>query len=963
MERAIRVRGARQHNLRGVDVEIPHGAITVVTGPSGSGKSTLAFDTVYAEGQRRYVESLSTYAKQFLERMPKPAVDRIDGIRPSVAIDQRNAVRTSRSTVGTVTEVWDSLRLLWSRVGHTVCPECGVRVVPDTVGSATDAVLELEPGTRVYLAFPWDLRDGLAPASAVEHLRARGYVRAIVDGRERRLEEETAAPEPVAAAAETGPLAGAEEVLVTVDRVVVDPEARERIADGLAAAFAEGHGHAEALVVRRTEDGEIEVERRIPFTERFRCPRCERDFPEPTPLLFSFNHPTGACPECNGFGAVLEYDESLIVPDHGRSLAEGAIDPWTKPRYRKERAALLSLTGRRGHDPDAPWRELPETFRRELLHGSDEFEGVFPFLRDRERKRYKQYIRVFLRQYQRPRTCPSCGGARLRPEARNVRVDDRRLDEVAALTVDGLAAWLSDLRLSPFEEKVAEGVLRELRDRVGFLREVGLGYLTVDRQARSLSGGEMQRIRLAGSLGSRLVDTLYVLDEPTIGLHPRDTERFLAVLRGLRDAGNTVLIVEHDATVLRAADRIVELGPGAGEHGGQVVFEGAWEGLLASGTATGRALAATPRNRRSRHPVEPGRGWLALEGARLHNVRGVDLRVPLGAMTVVTGVSGSGKSTLVHDLLYRALESELHGGSTARLHLGEAEGTWTDLRGAGALEEVVLVDQSPIGRTSRSNPITYIKAWDEVRKTFADQPEAKRRKFGPGHFSFNVEGGRCPACKGTGEEVVEMVFLADVSVPCEVCEGARFRPEVLEVRYRGRTIREVLDLTVDEAIRFFIRQDRLGEALWQLQRVGLGYLRLGQSATTLSGGEAQRLKIARELSRRGRAGRKRVYILDEPTTGLGAGEVDRLVGVLEQLTDAGNTVIVVEHNLDVIARADWVVDLGPEAADGGGTIVAEGTPARVAGVPESHTGRFLAARLAGEIDAATRSPRARPAGG
>ena len=953
------MRGARQHNLRGVDVEIPHGAITVVTGPSGSGKSSLAFDTVYAEGQRRYVESLSTYAKQFLERMPKPSVDRIDGIRPSVAIDQRNAVRTSRSTVGTVTEVWDSLRLLWSRVGHTICPECGLRVVPDTVRSATDAVLGLEAGTRVHLAFPWDLRDGLAAAAAAEHLRARGYVRAIVDGRERRLEE---GPAAAGSGEETGPLAGAREVLVTVDRIVVDSESRERIADGLAAAFAEGHGHAEALVVHRAMDGEIEVVRRLPFTERFRCARCERDFPEPTPLLFSFNHPTGACPECNGFGAVLEYDESLIVPDPGRSLAEGAIDPWTKPRYRKERSALLQLAGRRGEDPDLPWRELPEEFRQELLHGSEDFEGVFPFLRDRERKRYKQYIRVFLRQYQRPRTCPSCGGARLRPEARNVRVDDRTLDEVAALTVDRLAAWLSDVRLSPFEAKVAEGVLRELRDRVGFLREVGLGYLTVDRQARSLSGGEMQRIRLAGSLGSRLVDTLYVLDEPTIGLHPRDTERFLSVLRRLRDTGNTVLVVEHDAAVLRGADRIVELGPGAGEHGGQVVFEGSWEDLLASDTATGTALAAPAGDRRRRRPVEPGRGWLTLEGARLHNVRGVDLRIPVGAMTVVTGVSGSGKSTLVHDLLYRALEAELHGGSTARLHLGEAEGAWTALTGAGALEEVVLVDQSPIGRTSRSNPITYIKAWDEVRKTFAGQQEAKRRGFGPGHFSFNVEGGRCPACKGTGEEVVEMVFLADVSVPCEVCEGARFRPEVLEVRYRGRNIREVLDLTVDEAIRFFIRQDRLGEALWQLQRVGLGYLRLGQSATTLSGGEAQRLKIARELGRRGRAGRKRAYILDEPTTGLGAGEVDRLVGVLEQLTDAGNTVIVVEHNLDVIARADWIVDLGPEAAEEGGRIVAEGPPARVAAAPGSHTGRFLAARLAGENVAPIPFPGARPAG-
>ena len=567
---------------------------------------------------------------------------------------------------------------------------------------------------------------------------------------------------------------------------------------------------------------------------------------------------------------------------------------------------------------------------------------MLPFLRGRERKRYKQYIRVFLRQYQRPRSCPSCGGARLRSEALNVRVDGRTIADVAELTFDRFTEWLDTLSLTPFEARVAETILEEVRDRMGFLHEVGLGYLTLGRQARTLSGGEMQRIRLASSLGSRLVDTLYVLDEPTIGLHARDTDRFIAVLERLRDSGNTVLVVEHDAAVVQAADRIVELGPGAGELGGELVFSGDWTGLLTSGTATGQAFSS-PAGPRSRHrPVD--QGWLELRGARLHNVRGIDLRIPLGSLTVVTGVSGSGKSTLVHDLLYRALERSLRGETTVRLHLGEAAGDWESLTGTHGLTDVVLVDQSPIGRTPRSNPITYIKGWQEIRKVFATQPEARRRGYAPRHFSFNVEGGRCEACKGAGEEVVEMVFLADVSVPCEVCQGARFRSDVLEIRYRGLNIREVLDLTVDEAIRFFIRQDRLGESLWQLQRVGLGYLRLGQSATTLSGGEAQRLKIARELAR-GPGGRKRIYILDEPTTGLGAGEVDRLVGVLEQLSEAGHTVVVVEHNLDVVARADWIVDLGPEAAEAGGRIVAEGPPSVIVATPESHTGRFLRQRL------------------
>ena len=953
MTDAIRVRGARQNNLKGIDVEIPRGLLTVVTGPSGSGKSSLAFDTVYAEGQRRYVESLSTYAKQFLERMPRPAVDWIDGVSPSVAIDQRNTVQSSRSTVGTVTEVWDYLRLLWARVGRTMCPECGEEVRPDTVQSATDALLDLA-GARVYITFPLVLSPELTHAAAAINLEAMGYLRVVADGVEWRLDE--ILPEGAAAAdaiAEVGAgdspvdLAAAGELLVVVDRLVPDRTERERLADSLAAAFADGHGNAVTLVAERGDGGVTRFVRRLPFSESFRCAVHELAFPEPTPLLFSFNHPTGACPMCNGFGATLEYDLDLIVPDPDRSLADGALDPWTKPRYVKERAAVLEHAGVRGIDATRPWKDLPDDFREVMMHGGDGFKGMIPFLRSRERKRYKQYIRVFLRQYQRPHSCTACGGTRLRLEALNVRVAGFTVAEVAELTMAELRDWLKGVDLTPFESKVAEAPLRELLDRVAFLNRVGLGYLTLGRQARTLSGGEMQRIRLAGSLGSHLVDTLYVLDEPTIGLHPRDIDRFMSVLRLLRDRGNTVLVVEHEPAVLRAADRLLELGPGSGELGGELVFSGDWDELLASGTATGSALASAvsgtaPRRSDRREP----RRWIRLLGASLHNVQDTDFEVPLDCIAVVTGVSGSGKSTLVHDLLYHAIERFLHGESSAREHLGEDTGAYRAIEGVEGIDDVVLVDQSPIGRTPRSNPVTYIKAFDEIRRLFAAQPAARRMGMTSRHFSYNTEGGRCEACKGAGVEVVEMVFMADVTLPCEVCGGRRYNPEVLDVRYRDLNINDVLDLTVDQAIKFFIRQDRLGQALWQLQRVGLGYLRLGQPATTLSGGEAQRLKIARELAR-GRSGSHRLYIMDEPTVGLGAGEIQRLVSVMEQLVEAGHSVLVVEHNLDVIARADWVIDVGPEAAAEGGRVVASGPPEKVIEAEASLTGRYLHDWIAG----------------
>jgi excinuclease ABC subunit A len=898
MDQPIRIRGARQHNLKGIDLDLPRRAITVVTGPSGSGKSSLALDTLFAEGQRRYVESLSTYAKQFLERMEKPLVDLVDGISPAVAIEQKNPTKSSRSTVGTATEVYDYLRLLWSRVGRTHCPECGRHVRPDTVSSAVDRVLELPAAARIQVTFPLPRSGQLTHAMMVSNLRAMGFVRALVDG------------EPV-------DLAG--------------PEAEGPEGLGLDLASA-----VELLIV---------VDR-LRFTERFRCPEHpEVSFRTPTPQLFSFNNPYGTCQLCTGFGATLDYDPELIIPNPARSIADGAVDPWSKPRYRRERAKLKDFALSRNVSLHAPWEDLSEAFRDAVLYGADGLTGVIPFLVSKERKRYKQYIRVFLRKYQSPKTCRECGGARIRPQALYVGVGGRPISEVADMPLEELGPWINELQLTQMEEQIAETILRELRARVGFLVDVGLGYLSLSRQTRTLSGGEAQRINLANSLGSALVDTLYVLDEPTIGLHPRDTGALLGILQRLRSAGNTVVVVEHDTQAIRSADHVVELGPASGEHGGEVVFEGTPELLAEQDTATGRYMAGrSPISVPARARDVDGR-CLSLKGARQHNLNGVDVEIPLGTLTVVTGVSGSGKSTLVHDVLYRAAERELGGETSAKEHLGEVVGDYDTLEGLSYVDQVVLVDQSPIGRTPRSNPVTYVKAWDHIRKAFASEPLARERGYGPGHFSFNVAGGRCEECKGAGHVEIEMIFMADIFVTCDGCGGKRYKREVLDVKIRGKTVADVLELTVDEAIRFFIRERKLGKTLWQLQQVGLGYLRLGQPAPTLSGGEAQRLKIARELA--GAAGRKgrKLYILDEPTTGLSGEDVKKLVGVLDRLVDAGNTVLVIEHNLDVIRLADWVIDLGPGAGAKGGEVVAMGRPETVATVPESATGRYLAEAL------------------
>ena len=998
MDEPIRIRGARQHNLKGIDLDLPRRALTVITGPSGSGKSSLALDTLFAAGQRRYVEALSTYAKQFLDRLDKPDVDRIEGLPPAVAIEQRNPATSSRSTVGTATEVYDYLRLLFARAGRTHCPDCGDEVRPDTVSSAVDRVAALPPGTRFMVTFPLRRSGKVSHRQVAENLRALGFARVLADGVPAELEavlgDAGPAPGPDADAPDGTSfpdLAASREVMVVVDRMKVPekPERTwsERLADSLATCFREGEGEAAVIPA-----GGRAAPTPLHFTEAFRCPRHpDRVFLQPEPKLFSFNNPYGSCPACTGFGATLEYDPDLVVPDPGKSIDDGAVDPWAKPRYGRERSALRRFAVREGVSSYTPWRDLPASFRDAVLYGRGSFGGVMGFLVSKERKRYKQYIRIFLRQYQRPLRCRACGGSRLRPEAGHVTVGGVAIGQVGEMPIEELPGWLAGLELRPMEEKIAATILRELTARTGFLVDVGLGYLTLGRQMRTLSGGEAQRISLANSLGSRLVDTLYVLDEPSVGLHPRDIEALLALLRRLRDGGNTVVVVEHNAAAIGAADHVVELGPASGDRGGEVVFEGSPETLTDSVTNTGQYMAQNMSHHKSKssnvltdneqnNPSRHGlRSWAAtrrpvdgarirLDGASLHNLRAVEAEFPVGVMTVVTGVSGSGKSTLVHDVLYRALERELRGGQTsAKEHLGEAVGSYSSLSGLEHLDDVVLIDQSPIGRTPRSNPITYIRAWGEIRRIFASEPAARKAGLDTRSFSFNVKGGRCEECAGAGSVRVEMVFMADIHVPCEVCGGKRYGPDVLEVKVRGHNVTEVLDFTVDRAMRFFVREPKLGQALWHLQQVGLGYLRLGQPAPQLSGGEAQRLKIARELigaagkGARGRSGRmaaravggmkragpatgsRKLYILDEPTTGLSGQDVAQLLRVLRKLVRAGNTLVVVEHDLDVIRAADWVVDLGPGAGMHGGEVVAMGRPEDVATVPESVTGRFLGA--------------------
>ena len=951
----IVISGARTHNLKGVDLSLPSNQLIVVTGVSGSGKSSLAFDTIYAEGQRRYVESLSAYARQFLERMEKPDVDRIDGIAPAIAIRQKNSVRNPRSTVGTTTEINDYLRLLWARIGRTVCRKCGRDVIRETAEVAAKQLSELNEGTRLLLGFEMPLVHGLRDAdlnggdsggaddasgqsgtnggtltsdragsateavpAAIEALRRRGFGRLYVDGQATGFDD-----------VDLEQLANRTALDVVVDRVKVRPDLLTRLTDSIEVAYSEGGGAVFAIQLSEAGD---ETARHV-FSERFECRTCAILYELPQPRLFSFNNPFGACPTCHGFGNVIKLDLGLVVPNPSLSIQQNAIEPWSKPHYRSKLADLKRAARAKRIRLNVPWEELTDNEQAFVVDGDGEYEGIRGFFRQIERKKYKVHVRVFLSRYRSYLTCPDCQGARLRREARDVDVGGRTIDVVCALTVQAAVEFFETLKLDPRETAIAEKILREIRKRLMFLRDVGLNYLTLDRASSTLSGGESQRINLATSLGSALVGTLYVLDEPSIGLHPRDNQRLIGILQQLRDQGNTVIVVEHDADMMRIADYIVDLGLGAGEQGGRVVYAGRYEPLLKEPRSlTAKYLRddlAIPLPTIRRKPTGQ---HIRVIGATEHNLQLLDIDIPLNVLTCVTGVSGSGKSTLVHDVLYAALK-RTRGGWDKKI------GAHERVEGAELVSDVSLVDQAPIGRTPRANPATYLKAFDPIRALFASTKEAQANGLTASHFSFNVSGGRCDVCEGEGVIRIEMQFLADVFVPCEECDGARFKPQVLDVTYRGRRIDQVLDMTVREALSFFNNSPKVLRRLTVLDEIGLGYLRLGQPATTLSGGEAQRIKIASHLTAHNRD--RTLFILDEPTTGLHFDDIAKLLGAFKKLLDAGHTLLVIEHNLDVIKTADWIIDLGPEGGQDGGRLVAAGTPEQVAQVEESHTGRYL----------------------
>jgi excinuclease ABC subunit A len=968
----IIVRGARVHNLKNIDFEIPHNSLTVVTGVSGSGKSSLAFDTIYAEGQRRYVESLSAYARQFLERIEKPDADIIEGIAPAVAIRQKNTTRNPRSTVGTATEIYDYLRLLFARVGRTFCLQCGNQVKKDTVDEVADAVLSMDQGTRLNVLFPLQSNARQAssqpnapPAAAKRKgqkkpktdakklasdqlksrlldLRTRGFNRLYQDGQI----FEFSTPESLLN------INFAEPVFLLVDRLTVSSESRARIVDGVEIGYRES-----GEVIFETAPGEGQASEQLRFSQRFECKVCNIRYEEPEPRLFSFNNPYGACPRCQGFGNTIDFDLDLVIPDKSLTLNQGAIEPWTKPKYRSLLGDLKRFARETGIPMDVPWSELDREHRELIIAGEGRFLGVRGFFNYLERKKYKLHVRVFLSRYRGYSVCSACNGARLRMEARQVKINGKNIRDVCSMTIEDASKFFEAVELTDQETGIAERLLQEIRERLRFLNEVGLEYLTLDRLASTLSGGEAQRIQLATSLGSRLVGTLYVLDEPSIGLHSRDTHRLIKILHNLRDLGNTILVVEHDRDVMQAADTILDLGPGAGENGGQVIAAGTYDQIQKMpGSLTGRYLSEELRIQIPSARRKPGPQQIKVFGARAHNLKGINLEIPLRMLVAITGVSGSGKSTLLHDVLYRALseaKKQPNGGTSAAP-------TWDRVEGAEFIDEVVLVDQSPIGRTPRSNPVTYIKAFDGIRDLFASLPEAKKRGFTAGHFSFNVPGGRCETCQGDGTVTVEMQFLADVELICEECKGARYKPQVLEVRYRGKNIHEALNLTVKEALQFFAGAPKIVEKLRVLEEVGLGYLRLGQSAATLSGGEAQRMKLAAHLQPTAReASRPRssddrprrrphiLYIFDEPTTGLHFDDISKLLSAFRRLIDAGGSILVIEHNLEVIKTADWVIDLGPEGGERGGYIVGSGPPEAIANLPKSYTGNFLAGILNG----------------
>lgn len=960
---AIVVAGARVHNLKNITVGIPLDSLTVVTGVSGSGKSSLAFDTLYAEGQRRYVASLSAYARQFLERIDRPDVDDISGICPALAIRQKSYTRNPRSTVGTVTEINDYLRLLYARIGITQCHGCGRIVERDTPEKIADFVMSLPRGQRLYICMALALdvpaadaapagarrsRSGAAADAAatpearlaliLPGLQQQGFVRLLIENRLVEL------PDAVDALRQST----TKQVLVVVDRLSVQDDIRERLVDSLEVCGRESEGRIELLLASDApaETGAL-LSRDHPqirwvqhhagvlvkFSERFECQLCGIAYEEPEPRLFSFNNPFGACPECQGFGNTITLDLDRVIPDKAKSLAEGAINPWTKPRYRGLQARLLKFAQKEEIDADLPWEDLPKEHQQRVIKGKSGFPGIRGFFAFLEQKKYKMHVRIFLSRYRGYALCPACEGERLRSEARDVLVGGKHITGVARMTIRESAAFFQNLSLTVEQRAISGKILDEINHRLGVLLRIGLDYLTLDRLSSSLSGGESQRIQLANSLGSTLVGALYVLDEPSIGLHPRDSRRLIEILQNLKALGNTVLVVEHDREIMGAADHIIDLGPRAGENGGQVVYEGDFAGLCASGQSlTGRYLKGdlkipTPIFRRRSNGQT-----LEIINARKHNLQNLNVRIPLGVFVCITGVSGSGKSTLVHEVLYKAIKR-------AKRQATDAQDGYDALRGADSVFDVVLVDQSPIGKTPRSNPVTYIKAFDAIRQIFASTRDAYARSLQPGHFSFNLSGGRCETCQGSGTITVEMQFLADVELTCEDCKGKRYKSSVLEVLYKGKNIADVLDLTVHQALEFFAGHSKLVRKLKVLEDIGLGYLRLGQSANSMSGGEAQRIKLAAYISDQGT--KNTLYIFDEPTTGLHFDDIRKLLAALDKLIHAGNSIVVIEHNLDVVKSADWVIDLGPEGGGAGGRIVFEGPPDKLILNRASYTGRFL----------------------
>jgi len=966
-QEAIEVRGARVNNLKNISFSIPINQLTVVTGVSGSGKSSLAFDTVYAEGQRRYVESLSAYARQFLERMDKPDVDEVRGIAPAIAIRQKNSTRNPRSTVSTQTEIYDYLRLLYARVGTTICRVCGREVRRDAPESAADEILStLTEGARFYVLFPATAglnvseapplgkavngngtrgkrasksirtrSDRNAITAHLMSLMQRGFTRLLFDGRQIDL---------------TSPDDYKREdfanVHVLVDRLVARADVRQRLVDSLETCFREGHGQAvievlgtDASGVQSADAGDGQTQQagglrsQLRFSERFECKYDGTVYATPEPRLFSFNNPFGACPTCQGFGNTIGLDLDLVIPNPGLSLSEGAIEPWTKPQYEWAQAELKRFAKSERIPMNVAFNQLTRQQQRVVINGRNGWSGVRGFFDWLDTKKYKLHVRVFLSKYRGYTRCPDCDGSRLRQEARDVRVGNRTLAEVSALSIKDAAAFFEALELTTEQAAIADRVLFEIRRRLKFLVEVGLDYLTLNRLASTLSGGEAQRIQLATNLGSSLVGALYVLDEPSIGLHPRDNDRLIRLLQNLRDIGNTVLVVEHDAEMMRSADHILDIGPAAGELGGRLIYEGDFPGLYrASQSLTGRYLRGEAEIKEPKHRRSLQLKRLKIRGASEHNLKAINVDIPLNMLVCVTGVSGSGKSTLIHDCIYAGLKKE---AGEWQGHVG----AFQKIEGTQYVDEVILVDQSPIGRTPRSNPVTYIKVYDAIRETFANTREAQSRGFDPSHFSFNVPGGRCEVCQGDGTVTVEMQFLADVELVCEECKGTRFKQQILDVRYRGKNIHDVLNMTVREAITFFRDVNKITNRLRLLDEVGLGYLKLGQSATTLSGGEAQRVKLAAHLSKR--AGAKTLYIFDEPTTGLHFDDINKLLAAFRALIDAGGSLLVIEHNLDVIKTADYVVDLGPEGGDAGGHVVATGTPEEIMKAKDSYTGKYL----------------------